>query len=233
VLRWRDSQRLAAARLARRAQRLSLARDLHDLVAHDVTGIVLEAQAALLSDQPAGTGSLLARIEASGQRALSAMDDMIRALHDPDEPAVGGELTRRYGLADLSGLVERFAASGRIAAALDAGSGLAAAVPADTQALAYRVVVEGLTNVRRHARAATRVGVRVCAPDAATLLVCVEDDGDGRPAGTGRRGGGTGLAGLAERVGAAGGHLTAGPVGRGFRLTATLPVRGPRSAPAG
>ncbi|MBP2329041.1 signal transduction histidine kinase [Kibdelosporangium banguiense] len=212
-LRVQEGRRRAAVLRARRAQRLGIARDLHDFVAHEVTGIVLEAQAARVDMH--GAEAFLERIEESGQRALSSMDDMVHALRDED-----GALAGRHGLVDLPALVERFAATGE--AELDIAPGVGV-VPPDTQSLVYLVVLEALTNVRRHAGAGATVRVRVWVDDGA-VRVSVVDEGGGRLLHTGRRGG-TGLAGLAERVDAAGGRFTAAPFGKGWQVAAAFPLR--------
>ncbi|WP_432980688.1 sensor histidine kinase [Dactylosporangium sp. CA-233914] len=145
-LRAGDTRRARSLAAARRAQRLELARDLHDLVAHEVTGIVVEAQAAQLAPAP----DSYARIESAGQRALAAMDDLIAALRATsadDAPA------RVHGLADLPGVVSRFGSS----ATLSIAPGVQ--LPPEAGTAAYHVVIEALTNVRRHAPTGARVTV--------------------------------------------------------------------------
>ncbi|TQS27519.1 two-component sensor histidine kinase [Microbispora sp. KK1-11] len=233
-LRSLDDRRVRAVADARRAQRLETARDLHDFVAHEVTGIVLEAQAAQLGElDPRQARELAARVEEAGLRALASMDRMVSALRDPDERAAEEPPpTRVYGLADLPDLVGRFSATGRIPARLDMPGDLVLPVAPEIGSTAYAVVLEALTNVRRHASSATRVMVAVApvegAVDGAALRVSVTDDGGGaRPnglAGDDRHGGGTGLIGLAERVRALGGALNAGRQAAGWQVSAVLPV---------
>ena len=104
---------------ARRSERLDLARDLHDFVAHDVTGIVVRAQAARWAarQEPEEALAALERIEADGLRALAAMDRTVQALSEAGdgatEPADGAG-TRTYGLEDLPELTDRFAATGSV-----------------------------------------------------------------------------------------------------------------------
>jgi signal transduction histidine kinase len=204
-LRLGDHRRRLAEEQARRAHRLDLARDLHDLVAHEVTGIVIAAQAAALPE-----------IEAAGLRALDAMDRMVGTLRGPVSQRV-------HGVADLPDVVRRFTRTG------PAGSVTATlAMPVvpdltpDVSKAAYHVVIEALTNVRRHAPAATTVTVTVAARAGRVELTIVDDGGPG-PA-RDRAGGGTGLAGLGERVTALGGDLRAGPHGSGWRVTCHLPA---------
>jgi signal transduction histidine kinase len=276
-LRSLDDRRVRAVARARRAQRLDVARDLHDFVAHEVTGIVLEAQAAQLADQdPEGARALAVRIEEAGLRALASMDHMVSALRDPDERAAAEPPpTRMYGLADLPDLVGRFSATGGIPAELqraeepaDDRSGApdgdpngerpekpadetAGTLPREIESTAYAVVLEALTNVRRHAPSATRVLVSTVRTADPALEVSVVDDGgvagagvltvwrggaDGdrrdRPqalTGKDRPGGGTGLISLAERVEALGGTLTTGRHGKGWQVRAVLPVPNART----
>ncbi|WP_433211213.1 sensor histidine kinase [Dactylosporangium sp. CS-047395] len=188
-LRAGDGRRARALAAAQRAQRLELARDLHDLVAHEVTGIVLEAQAARVA--PAGDS--YERIEAAGQRALAAMDDMVAALRDDAAPARG------YGVADLPGVVARFGP----AATLTIEPGVALSPAAGN--VAYHVVIEALTNVRRHAPSTARVTITLTS---AGILAVVSDMSGMSPT---RAGGGSGLHALREQATEVGGTLTAGP----------------------
>ncbi|QKW39725.1 two-component sensor histidine kinase [Actinomadura sp. NAK00032] len=216
-LRSLDARRSRAVAEARRAQRLDLARDLHDFVAHEVGGMIVQAQAAQIGGD---TAAALRRIEAAGARAMASLDRTVHMLHD-DGPRDGP-----HGLDELPALVEGFGTpdGARIRLAMDAVT-----PPPEVSATAYRLVVEALTNVRRHAPGATAVDVSVTAtgPD---LRVAVTDDGPrGR---TGllreRRRSGLGLPGIAERVEALGGDFGAGPAGdRGWRVVALIPLRSP------
>lgn len=201
-LRLGDHRRRLAEERARRAHRLDLARDLHDLVAHEVTGIVIAAQAAALPD-----------IEAAGLRALDAMDRMVGTLRGPVSQRV-------HGVADLPDVVRRFGATGPAVATLSMP--VVPELSQDASKAAYHVVVEALTNVRRHAPAATTVAVTVTVRAGRVELI-VMDDGPSEQAGP-RTGGGTGLAGLDERVTALGGDLRAGPRGAGWEVICHLPA---------
>ncbi|RKT12017.1 signal transduction histidine kinase [Streptomyces sp. 1114.5] len=236
-LRVLEARRERAVARARREQRLDVARGLHDFVAHEITGIVLEAQAGQLpGGEPEETAALLRRLEEAGLRALDSMDEMVGALRDPhgapDGPAgrPTGTTTRRLGLADLPELVARFGATGgglRVTA--DLVPGTTGLLPAETQATAYAVVLEALTNIRRHAPQATEVAVRAAPERDGAVRVTVTDNGGParKPLLRRRPGsGGTGLAGLAARTAAHGGSLTAGPVEpAGWQVTCTLPGR--------
>jgi len=221
VLREAGSRRASLLERARADERLVLARELHDVVAHQVTGIVVAAQAArVVVPADPDVARSLAAIESAGADALAAMRAMVGVLR-------GGDATRAPG-AELGGIpemVRRFDPDGtRVRLLADPGFEHAV-LPAGVAATGYRVVQEALTNVRRHAPAATSVEVEVRLR-AEELVVGVRNDGAG--AGSPARGatGGFGLAGMAERVGALDGTLHAGPCGAGvWSVTARLPVR--------
>ncbi|MEU9867146.1 ATP-binding protein [Actinomadura sp. NPDC048021] len=217
-LRFLNARRSRSVAEARREQRLDLARDLHDFVAHEVGGMIVQAQAAQIGGDPA---EALRRIEAAGARAMASLDRTVHMLHDE------GPRDGPHSLDELPALVDRFGESSRarVRLALDAGT-----PPPEVSATVYRLVVEALTNVRRHASDATAVDVAVTATGSA-LRVAVTDDGRGsraRPLRERRRGG-LGLPGIALRVEALGGDFDAGPTGeRGWRVAALIPLRSTR-----
>ncbi|MFI1742404.1 sensor histidine kinase [Streptomyces sioyaensis] len=225
-LRALDNRRAHAVALARREQRLEVARDLHDFVAHEVTGIVLEAQAAQLGEDPgpAEHRALLERIEQAGLRALDSMDRTVATLREADgRPWEEPGPTRLHGLADLPELLDRFSAMSPAEVTLSLADEVADALAPEAEDTAYRVVLEALTNVRRHAPRAGRV--EVCAgrtAEGGVEISIADHAGPAAPDGA-RQGGGTGLAGLAERVGALGGALEAGPYAQGWRVRCVLP----------
>lgn len=218
-------RRLAADRRravadARREQRLDLANDLHDFVAHDISEIVARAQAGRLvfaADRPE-LATLLGRIETAGVRALGSMDRTLALLRDPGEAArapVGG-------VDDLAALVERFNDGGGPRAALDRK--LTRPVPRETGAVVHRTVTEALTNVRRHAPTAATVLIELAEVDG-SLAVVIEDDGRGAPR-QARDSSGLGLAGMAERAESLGGSFAAGPRDTaGWRIDLRLPLQ--------
>ncbi|MER5733304.1 histidine kinase [Streptomyces sp. NPDC002138] len=242
-LRTLESRRLGAVRDARRTQRLQLARDLHDFVAHDVSGIVVLAQAAQVvgATQPDKVLPLLAQIEAAGLQALGSMDRTVHMLDGADATAAGGGRggegrPQAYGLTDIVDVIDRFRASGRAEVDLDIDLTPAhvARVPREVAATAHRAVVEALTNIRRHAPTTPLVRVRVL-PDLTgpvpgpVLAVSVTNSApslhDGGLGERARRGGGSGLEGLAERAAALGGTLDFGVrADGGWRTSATLPI---------
>ncbi|MFE7561366.1 sensor histidine kinase [Kitasatospora sp. NPDC057500] len=222
-LRGLDDTRRRSVAAARRAQRLELAHDLHDFVAHDVSGMVAQAQAGtvLAASDPVRAAALFERIEQAGLQALASLDRTVHLLRSED--ADGPERGPQPGLAELAELTERFAESGGVEVRLDSPAE-EPSVPREVAATAYRVVVEALTNVRRHAPAARTVEVRV-RREGRRLTVRVRDDGGADPQPSGpRRGGGSGLAGLAARVEALGGTLAAGREGDGWQVAVTLPL---------
>ncbi|WP_435651286.1 sensor histidine kinase [Kitasatospora purpeofusca] len=260
-LRVLDARRERAVAKARREQRLEVARGLHDFVAHEITGIVLEAQAGQLPGDhgPEETAALLRRLEEAGLRALDSMDAMVGALREPHEDgdngggdggadspdAIGGPAgatgaTRVYGLADLPELVGRFDRTGPTRARLEGAREATGLLSPEAEGAAYAVVLEALTNVRRHAPGAAEAVVRVetgAAEGGAGAVVRVSVSNDGRaPGGVRglrrlRDGGGSGLPGLAERLAVHGGTLESGPLEPaplrplGWRTSCELPVR--------
>jgi signal transduction histidine kinase len=224
-LRVLDERRRTSIEGARRQQRLELAGDLHDFVAHDVSEIVALAQAArfVAEQSPQTAWDALGRIEEAGQRALRSMDRTVHMLRADQADGVARHAA--HGMDDLPDLVERFAGAtpARVRLEIAAGAG---GVRREVAATVYRVVVEALTNVRRHAPDAREVAVTV-GMSADTLTVEVVDDGLERRVSSGRaeRRGGLGLPGLTERVESLGGTLLAGARdGGGWRLAARLPT---------
>lgn len=224
-LRDLDRRSRDASELARRDERLDIARELHDLVAHYVTGIVVLAQAAKVAGDrdPAAAGAALERIEDAGKGALRAMRTLVGSLreadldHAPTAPPAG--LT---GLDDLAVT----SSSPGLAVHLEIPDELGPRVPGVVAAAVHRIVQESLTNVRRHAVEAGEVTVDV--RDAAgNLVVTVVDDGR-PPVGVARtEGRGFGIVGMTERAEALGGTLVAGdvaPPGHGWQVRATFPL---------
>ncbi|GAB3584406.1 histidine kinase [Amycolatopsis endophytica] len=224
-LRSLDDARVESVRVARRDQRLRLARDLHDWLAHEVTGLILEAQAARVPGRgPVDSDSALKNIEDAGVRVLDSIDKVLQWLRAEGDIEDGAEGETLPTIADLPGLVSRFEALGSFDVRLEFDERTAGLQP-EVTSTAYRIVLEALTNVRRHAPAARQVVVEVHR-NGAHLIVRVANDGLRRSGRFRRsRAGGTGLRGLGERITALGGTLWAGPVGPvGWALHAVLPV---------
>jgi signal transduction histidine kinase len=197
------------------AQRLTLARDLHDFVAHDVSAILAQAQAAryLASDGPARDA--LGRIEQAGLHAMATIDRSVVALRD----LAGDGQSEVPGIESLPAVVERFAATCSAQVTLD----LSATLSGEPSTTAYRVVVEALTNIRRHAPAATLVHVAVTGRADRVEVRVTNDHAVAAPGLTNQRHSGHGLAGLRERAEAIGGLLTAGPTDEGWQVLAVMP----------
>ncbi|WP_229402508.1 sensor histidine kinase [Micromonospora okii] len=217
-LRLAETARRRQLAAVRAEQRAEFARDLHDFIAHHVTGIVVQAQGAryVAERDPGRAVAALEQIERAGAQTMTAMRRMVGVLRDGDAP-----VAPLAGAADLPELVDAFRAAGPVGARLRVDGPLDD-LPIEVTSSAYRIVMEALTNVRQHAAGARRVDVRLGrTPEG--LLVRVSDDGPGRGGGRG----GFGLAGLAERVGALGGTLHAGPGdGGGWVVEARLPLSG-------
>ncbi|GAA4938250.1 histidine kinase [Actinoplanes utahensis] len=223
-LRTLEGNRQRAVDAVRAEQRAEFARDLHDFIAHHVTGIVVQAQGArfIAEQDPKRVLLALEQIEQAGAETMASMRRMVGVLRDsesrPDAP-----LAPIAGVGDLHALVEQFTAAGGPPARLhlDADvSGLAVEVSTS----AYRVVMEALTNARQHARDATVVDVWLTRTPT-HLMVRVTNDGPAPRPQTPRDRQGYGLVGLAERVRAVGGRITVGPgVGGGWVVDAVLPL---------
>ena len=221
----------AREELARRAvteERLRLARELHDVVAHAMSVIAVQSGvgAHVANTQPQEAAKALAAIEATSRAALEELRRLLGVLRRRDsEPQ--GDLTPVPGLADLDSLLAEVAKAG-LAVRLRV-EGTPSQLPAGVDLSAYRIVQEALTNVVKHAGPAqAQVTIRYRDRD---LTVEVTDDGRGvgAPAGDDRGGTGHGLIGMRERVAALGGDLEIGPCpGGGFRVAARLPLAAER-----
>jgi signal transduction histidine kinase len=224
-LRFVDARHQLAVDAARRDERLELARELHDVVAHHVAGIVVQAQAARLvaARRPETLEPTLAGIESAGTDALGAMRRVVGLLRDAGDPGDAGGVT--HGPEEVAGLVARFAGHGPPVQLLlpDDGQG---SWPPEVASTVYRVVQEALTNVVLHAPEAAAVTVIVeNGPSGVTVEVI--DDGRAGPAAPSwlARGGGYGLVGMRERVEALGGRLHAGPgPAGGWAVRALVPL---------
>ncbi|MDL5198950.1 histidine kinase [Streptomyces sp. ALI-76-A] len=226
-LRSMDYRRTVAVSETRRSERLAMAADLHDFVAHHVTGILVQTQVArmMAATQPHELDPVLASIERAATEALASMRRTVGVLRDTAPEAVGH---RPAGdLAGIAELIEGFATPGQ-QIALRRDPAVSDHVPHEVQAAAFRVVQEALTNIRRHAADATHVEVRL-RDDTGRLAVTVTDDGrGGTQLPVAAHGGGFGLVGLKERVTALGGELGAGPRHRGgWEVRAVFPARKP------
>jgi signal transduction histidine kinase len=230
MVRYRRDRAEAAARshdeeLRRRAteERLHIARELHDVVAHNMSLISIQAGVALhlLDKQPDQARESLSTIKDASKEALVELRSILGVLRQVDEPAEGAPRQPVPGLRRLEDLVERSRAAG-VDVRLEVDDQLGT-LPRQVDLAAFRIVQESLTNVAKHAddRAAL-VRLRV---EGAGVAVDVLDEGSGvAPAGN-DPGGGNGIVGMRERAAAVGGTLEAGPrPGRGFAVRAWLPM---------
>ncbi|NGN68872.1 two-component sensor histidine kinase [Streptomyces sp. A7024] len=222
LLRAQAEQRMSDLVAVRTAERLELARELHDVIAHHVTGIAVQAQAAAFAElQGPAAGEAFRRIDREAGEALTAMRRLVAVMREKGyDPAATAPVA---GLADVRALVESFERTGP-PVLLTIERGLEDALPVDTAAGAHRIVREALTNVRKHAADATAVRVTLSTRDG-RLEVRVTDDGRGTGRAAPARRGGFGLVGMGERAAALGGRLEAGPVPEGgWQVAATLPL---------
>jgi signal transduction histidine kinase len=240
------SQRAAALRQSRAEEqlrrageeRLRMARDLHDVVAHNISVINVQANTALhlMDRQPERARSALVTINEVSKQALVELRSVLGVLRDVDGAAPRAPAP---GLARLSDLEDNAAAAGLTVRVEEHGQ--RASLPADVDLAAYRIIQEALTNSARHS-GGTSARVRLSYDDGA-LQIEVDDDGRqrsaarngvtvgdrsgsaaARPAGSG----GNGIAGMTERAVTLGGTLQAGPRPEGgFRVRARLPLPGP------
>jgi len=219
------NRRAAIEESSRRAageEQARIARELHDVIAHSVSVIVVQAAAAddVFDERPDQARTALRSIESAGREALGEL----RRLLAPVQPGSdGGVVHPQPGLERLDELVEPLRAAGLQVAVRREGAA-AAAVPAGVDLSAYRIVQEALTNTLRHA-GATRADVTVRSLPG-VLEVDVVDDGRGAGAPPATGGTGRGIAGMRERAAMLGGTLDAAPLpdGGGFRVHARLPL---------
>jgi signal transduction histidine kinase len=220
----------AREELARRAvteERLRLARELHDVVAHAMSVIAVQSGvgAHVADTQPHEAAKALAAIEVTSRAALEELRRLLGVLRRDSEPQ--GDLTPVPGLADLDGLLAEVAKAG-LAVRLRV-EGTPSQLPAGVDLSAYRIVQEALTNVVKHAgpaRAQVVVGYR---DHDVTVEVTDDGRGVGASTGDGQAMVGHGLIGMRERVAAFGGDLEVGPrPDGGFRVAARLPLAADR-----
>lgn len=227
-LRALENKRAGSVQHARRVQRVRLARDLHDFVAHDISAMLAQAQAGQIVAErdPAEAVAMFRRIEQAGLEALTSLDRTVHMLGSEtgnDEPAV---LTSQQGVRDLPALVSRFVASSTASVTADIDVKVDEVTPREVGATIYRIVVEALTNVRRHAPGAERVRVTVRRVGDMLEASVHNDTLTGNAAGDRRWHGGSGLGALAAATEVLGGTLVAGAApGGGWRLTAAVPLK--------
>jgi signal transduction histidine kinase len=204
-------------------ERARIARELHDVVAHAVSVMVVQAGAArfaLGTDEDEVRDRLLS-VEATGRSAVDDLRRLLDLLRADDAPAAGTDSGPQPGLGRLGELVDGLQRAG-LPVRLET-EGLPAELPALLDVTAYRLVQEALTNVLKHSAAEwVRVAVRA---DGGSVVLEVVDGGPARGGDArDRMSGGQGLVGMRERVALFGGRLEAGPAGRGWQVRAELPI---------
>jgi signal transduction histidine kinase len=219
----RERDLLARERVAEERNRI--ARELHDIVAHSVSVMVIQASAARrnLESRPVEAAAMLENIERTGRQTMDELRQVLGVLRDGSGESQAMPLPT---LEDLAALVQD--APGGLPVRL-AVTGVPERVPAGVAVSVYRIVQEALTNANRHAGPGAAVDVRVTC-SASDVEILVADDGRG--ASTAHTGGGYGLVGMQERATAAGGTFSAGPRrGGGWRVTAMIPFQVPNRVP--
>jgi signal transduction histidine kinase len=202
-------------------ERLVIARELHDVLAHNISLINVQAGVALhlMDRQPEQARQALTAIEGASRDALTELRSVLDIMRRPEEAAPRAPSP---GLARLSGIVSQARAAGlEVESRIE---GVAQPLPAPIDAAAFRVVQEALTNVIKHAGASrATIGLQYGEHE---LTLQVDDDG--RAYANMANAGGSGIAGMRERVTALGGSFQAGPSpgGRGFRVRAQFPIDG-------
>jgi signal transduction histidine kinase len=214
-----EAERDAQAKIAAAAERARIARELHDVVAHNVSVMVVQADGAsyALRSEPERARQALAAISSTGRQALTEMRRLLGVLRSGDS---GADLAPQPGLDQLRELLDQARAAGlSVSLSLE---GAPRQLSEGAELAAYRVVQESLTNTRKHGGglAAAAVTLRY-EPDG--LVVQVTDDGkgeSGQPDGAGH-----GLIGMRERIEMYGGSIEAGPLAAGgYQVTARLPA---------
>src|SRR5262252_2073480 len=228
---WASAQREQEARRATLAERLRIARELHDIIAHHVSVIVIQAQGAqrVADREPDRARQAMADVERTARTALEEMRRMLGLLRSPDDGEDADTLDITHGMADIAALAGRMAGAG--VAVTTRTTGEPFAVPEDVGLAVYRIAQEALTNVLKHAGPAH---AEVHLHYGEQLEITVADDGRGAAAdltGTAPPGAGRGTTGMRERVAMLGGRFAAGPqAGGGFRVHAVIPRPGTRPA---
>jgi signal transduction histidine kinase len=221
---WLERERDAEARLAAVAERASIARELHDTVAHSLTVVITlaEAASATVPADPAAAQGAMGQVATTGRDALTEMRRLLGVLRadETGAPADAADRAPAPGLDRIDELIGSARAAG-LPVRLTV-SGRPRRLPSTMDITAYRTVQESLTNALRHAAEPTKVQVELRWSDA-RLAIDVTDDG--RPAGRRAPGGGHGLTGMRERLAVFGGSLSTGPgTNGGWHVAAVLPL---------
>ena len=222
-----EREREAQSKIAVAAERARIARELHDVVAHNVSVMVVQADGAayVLESSPHQAKQALEAIASTGRQALAEMRRLLGVLRS--SATEGGEYVPLPGVEQLTDLIDQVRGAGLPVRFNVEGS--PRPLPQGVELTAYRIVQEALTNTRKHGGPKAAATVRLTYGDH-DLDMLIEDDGRGadraKCCGGGADGLGHGLIGMRERVCMVGGRLLAGPrPGGGFRISAVLPLR--------
>ncbi len=223
-----EREREAQSKVAVAAERARIARELHDVVAHNVSVMVVQADGAayVMDTAPDQARQALTTISSTGRQALAEMRRLLGVLRTGDAPE-SGEYVPQPDVEQIEELIEQVRRTGL---AVDFKvEGTARPLPSGVELTAYRIVQEALTNTRKHGGPDAGASVRLVYFDDGLGLL-VEDDGRGAAhelyEDGGADGAGHGMIGMRERVGMVGGTLDAGPrPGGGFRISALLPLK--------
>ncbi|MGI5185962.1 sensor histidine kinase [Dactylosporangium sp. CA-152071] len=224
-----ERERDHLARLAAADERAAIARELHDVVAHSLSVMIVQADGAGYTLDPSASRArhALDTIAATGRDALEDMRRVVSVLRGAT-PGAGDVSRRRVGLAELDRLVERAGLRVDLETV-----GTPAGLSVAEELTAYRIVQESLTNTLRHAGPDAKVTLRLeYAPE--HIVIEATDDGGGRLPAAAKGSGGHGLIGMRERVALHGGTVSAGPrFDGGWTVTATIPRTPPPAVPLG
>jgi len=227
-----ERERDAQAQIAAAAERARIARELHDVVAHNVSVMVVQADGAsyALGTDPDRAREALAAISATGRQALAEMRRLLGVLRREEEGGSSGRAPQP-GIGELGELLDQARSAGLPVSFTVAGE--PRPVPSGAALAAYRIVQESLTNTRKHAGQVSSASVVLgYSPD--SLVLTISDDGRGDLGGSAMPGApGHGLTGMRERVAMYGGSVAAGPrAGGGFEVVAALPLTPARAGAA-
>ena len=226
-----------SAQLAVAEERVRIARELHDIVAHGVSLMTIQIAAArrVGASKPDSATESLEAAEQTGRQTLSELEGMLAALRGadasigaaagaPGELEAGGSRIPLPRIVDIKPLVDAIRQAGRTVNYNLLGDG--SQLPASVEMTVYRVVQEALTNAVRYAGDAPIDVQLIVGPTSVTVFVDDEGPGTGAPSRQSVGGSGHGIAGMRERLATAGGSLEAGPrnPGPGWRVYATVPV---------
>jgi signal transduction histidine kinase len=215
-----EREREQLARIAVHEERASIARELHDIVAHSVSVMLVGVRGArdVLRTSPDAADHTLARVERSGEQSLAELRRILALLREPEQPA---EPRPQPSLAELDNLVAGYREAGLPVRLERVGEPMP--LPSGVELSVYRIVQEALTNVLKHSKP-SNVTVTLAFRDSRLELEVVDD---GTPTTPGLGTTGQGLIGMRERVALLGGELETGQrEGGGFRVAAHLPTGG-------